>query len=68
MQYPDLCCIKVSNYMDLIGDWFFQRGKYQSYVLVDDCKMTDGQPCNPTCPNTPSEAHLLDAGADTGGY
>lgn len=39
----------VSDYVDLIGDWFFQRGKYPSYIHIDDCKMTDGLPCNPTC-------------------
>ena len=78
----------VSNYVDLIGDWYvrspfaphdrgvhrctfnlkesvartesstprryFQRGKYPSHVLIDDCKMTDGLPCNPTCSKGPS--------------
>jgi hypothetical protein len=37
--------------MEVLGDWFFERGKLASHILVDDCKMTDGQPCNPTCPN-----------------
>ena len=44
----------VSDYVDLIGDWYFQRGKYPSHVLIDDCKMTNGLPCNPTCTNGPN--------------
>ena len=39
----------VSDYMGVIGDWYFQRGKYPSHIFIDDCKMTDGLPCNPTC-------------------
>jgi len=39
----------VSNYVDLIGDWFFQRGKYPSHVIIDDCNMTAGLPCNAGC-------------------
>jgi hypothetical protein len=42
----------VSNYVDLIGDWFFQRGKFPSHVLIDDCEMKNGMPCNPTCKNS----------------
>ena len=44
------------GYMKLVGDWFFERGELASHILVDDCKMTDGQPCNPTCPNKFEEA------------
>lgn len=41
------------NYMDVLGDWFFERGKYASHVVIDTCVMkADGYPCNPTCPNT----------------
>lgn len=47
--FPDTKVQSVSDYVDLIGDWFFQRGKYSSHVVIDDCKMTDGLPCNPTC-------------------
>ena len=47
----------VSNYVDLIGDWYFQRGKYPSHVIIDDCKMTDGLPCNPTCSKGDGEVY-----------
>jgi hypothetical protein len=39
------------GYMELLGDWYFERNKFASHILIDDCKMTDGQPCNPNCPN-----------------
>ena len=38
------------GYMELLGDWFLERNKFASHMLIDDCKMTAGQPCNPTCP------------------
>ena len=49
--FADTALQQVSNYKDLIGDWFFQRGKFPSHVIIDDCNMTDGLPCNPTCKN-----------------
>ena len=41
--------IQDVTYIDAIGDWFFEKGQLPSHILIDDCKMTDGQPCNPTC-------------------
>merc|ERR1712176_834988 len=45
---------KLSGFSALegLGDWFFGRGKVPR-VLVDNCKMQDGLPCNPTCPGAP---------------
>jgi hypothetical protein len=34
------------RYVELVGDWFFEKGKLTSHVLVDDCKMTNGLPTN----------------------
>ena len=38
------------NWVEMVGDWYFERNKFASHLLIDDCKMTDGQPCNPNCP------------------
>jgi hypothetical protein len=38
------------NWVEIVGDWYFERNKFASHLLIDDCKMTDGQPCNPNCP------------------
>ena len=38
------------NWVEIVGDWYFERNKFVSHMLIDDCKMTDGQPCNPNCP------------------
>ena len=38
------------NWVEIVGDWYFERNKFASHILIDDCKMTDGQPCNPNCP------------------
>jgi hypothetical protein len=38
------------NFVEMVGDWYFERNKFASHILIDDCKMTDGQPCNPNCP------------------
>lgn len=35
---------------ELVGDWFFGRGKYSNYFVADNCEMqAPGLPCNPTC-------------------
>ena len=40
------------DYVPVLGDWFFERGKYASHVVIDSCVMkANGYPCNPTCPN-----------------
>ena len=41
------------GFMELVGDWYFERNKLATHVLIDGCKMTDGQPCNPSCDNKP---------------
>jgi len=42
------------NQTVLLGDWFFQRGKFKSHQIVDDCQMEEpGLPCNPTCNHVP---------------
>jgi len=47
--------IRGINQSALLGDWFFQLGKFDSHQIVDDCLMKDpGLPCNPTCPNLPN--------------
>jgi len=46
--------IRGINITSLLGDWFFQRGKFNSHQIIDDCSMKDpGLPCNPTCDNIP---------------
>ena len=40
------------GFMELLGDWYFERNQLPSHILIDDCKMTNGQPCNPNCPNS----------------
>lgn len=34
------------NYVQALGNWFFQRTPPAGYKLADDC----GIMCNPTCP------------------
>jgi hypothetical protein len=36
------------GFIELIGD--YERNKFASHILIDDCKMKDGQACNPVCP------------------
>merc|ERR1712232_1032123 len=37
------------KYDDILGDWFFGRGR-MPHILVDDCNMAPpGLPCNPEC-------------------
>jgi len=43
--------IRGINQTFLLGDWFFQRGHFDSHQIIDDCVMKNpGLPCNPTCP------------------
>jgi hypothetical protein len=41
------------GFMEAVGDWYFERNKLASHILIDACKMTDGHPCNPSCDNKP---------------
>jgi hypothetical protein len=36
------------TYMALVGDLFWERNTLDP-VMVDNCTMTSGMPCNPTC-------------------
>jgi len=54
LQIGEKTIIRGINTTSILGDWYFQRGKFSSYQIIDDCSMKDpGLPCNPTCDNVP---------------